>query len=438
MKIAVVGAGIAGMGAALALSEHHDVRLYEREPRFGGHANTASVQFGSGREGAEPVDTGFIVYNHRNYPNLTALFEHLEVPTKWSDMSFGFSLNDGACEYACDSLDTIFAQRWRAFDPRFLNTFREIIRFTRLAPRDLASGRLSGRSLGAWLDDRRFSPWFRERFLLPMGGAIWSTCVADVLHFPAENFVHFFTNHDLMTGLDPSQRWRTVAGGSREYVSRLTARLGDRAQAGREVVSVSAAARPSLRFADGGVETVDHVILATHAPEALGLLQAPERLVAETLGVFRTSRNRAVLHSDPILMPRRRRVWSSWNFLSDGPAADSHRPAQVTYWMNRLQGIDPARPLFVSLNPTREPSPALTHGVYDYAHPLFDEAAFRGQRRMDAIQGRGGVWYAGAWLGYGFHEDGLRSGLRIAHALGARPAWGKDPGQPLEWTHAAE
>lgn len=435
MKIAVVGAGISGMGAALALSETHDVRLFEREGRLGGHANTADVTFGAE---SQPVDTGFIVYNRRNYPNLTAMFEALEVPTKWSDMSFGFSLRGGAFEYACDNLDTIFAQRWRALDPRFLSTFRQILRFTKLAPRAIEEGGLGGRSLGDWLDEHRFSPWFRERFLLPMGGAIWSTCMTDMLAFPAENFLNFFRNHDLMTGLDPAQRWRTVDGGSREYVRRIHQRLGPRAEAGREVVAVDQGARPGLRFADGGQESFDQVVLACHGPEARRLLAKPDPVQAEILGAFRTSRNRAVLHSDPSLMPRRRRVWSSWNFLTDGTAEDRIRPAQVTYWMNRLQGLPDDRPLFVSLNPARDPDPALVHGAYDYAHPLYDSASFEAQSRVDLIQGRGGVWYAGAWLGYGFHEDGLTSGLRVAAALGVRPAWAAHTGEPLEWLHAAE
>jgi hypothetical protein len=384
------------------------------------------------------VDTGFIVYNERNYPNLTRLFSHLEVPTKWSDMSFGFSLRDGQFEYACDSLSKIFAQRWRALDPRFLNTFREILRFTRIAPRDLAAGRLGGCSLGDWLDSRGFSQWFRERFLLPMGGAIWSTCVTEMLRFPAQNFVRFFANHDLMTGLDPAQRWRTVEGGSREYVHRIHQRLGPRVEAGRAVAAVETGGQPRIRFADGGEEAFDQVVLATHGPEARALVAEPDGLQAEILSAFRTSQNRAVLHSDPALMPRRRRVWSSWNFLSDGLEADAQRPAQVTYWMNRLQSIPGHRPLFVSLNPSRDPDPALVHGEYACAHPLYDEAAFGAQQRMDLIQGRGGVWYAGAWLGDGFHEDGLRAGLRVAEALGARPSWAADTGAPLEWVHAAE
>ena len=435
MKIAIIGAGISGLGAAFALSERHDVRVFERDGRIGGHANTVDVPFA---EGQQPVDTGFIVYNHRNYPNLTSLFQHLDVPTRWSDMSFGFSLNDGACEYACDSLSKVFAQRWRVLDPRFLNTFWDILRFTRVAPRDLAEGELAGLSLGAWLDARGFSQWFRDRFLLPMGGAIWSTCLAEVERFPAESFVRFFVNHDLMTGLDAAQRWRTVEGGSREYVKRLVAQLGPRVVVNRPVAEVDQhAARPVVRFEDGGTESFDQVIIATHGPVARKLLTNPHDDQAEILGAFRTSTNTAILHSDPALMPRRQRVWSSWNFLANG---DADRPAPVTYWMNRLQGLPKNRPLFVSLNPVREPDDELTHGTFSYDHPLFDAASFGAQQAMDRIQGRGGIWYAGAWLGYGFHEDGLRAGLRVAEALGSRPDWVMDTDAALRAPvlHAAE
>ncbi|MEM6623060.1 MAG: FAD-dependent oxidoreductase [Pseudomonadota bacterium] len=435
MKIAIIGAGISGLGAALALKDHHDVRVFERDARLGGHANTVDVDF---PDGPQWVDTGFIVYNHRNYPNMTSMFEELGVQTRWSDMSFGFSLNEGQCEYACDNISKIFAQRWRVMDPRFVRTFREILRFTRVAPADLKTGQLADRTLGEWIDERQFSRWFQDRFLLPMGGAIWSTCLADVMQFPAESFVRFFVNHDLMTGMDPAQRWRTVEGGSREYVKRIMTRLGPRAVVGREVVEVDQhAPRPLLRFSDGGQEGFDQVIIATHGPTGRRLLSQPDSQQAAALAPFRTSSNRAVLHSDPALMPKRRRVWSSWNFLSNG---ESDRPAPVSYWMNRLQGIRADRPLFVSLNPTREPDPTLTHAEFDYDHPLFDQASFAAQQTIDHVQGRRGIWFAGAWLGYGFHEDGLRSGVRVAEALGARPDWVRDTGVPLvaPVLHAAE
>lgn len=438
MKIGIIGAGIAGLGAAYALSGRHDVRVFEQTGRIGGHANTVDVAYG---DNLQPVDTGFIVFNQRNYPNLCSLFEHLEVPTQWSDMSFGFSLGRGACEYACDNVDKIFAQRWRAGDPRFLRTFYDIIRFTKVAPLDLSSGAMAGHSLAEWLEIRRFSRWFRERFLLPMGGAIWSTSVKDVLDFPAESFVRFFVNHDLMTGLDPAQRWRTVSGGSREYVKRLMTALGPRVMVNRQVEAVDQLGlRPELRFADGATEAFDHVLLACHGPQASALLQGQDREQESVLGAFRTSMNRAILHSDVTLMPKRRRVWSSWNFLSDGIATDSERPAQVSYWMNRLQGIRKDRELFVSLNPAAEPDPAHVHATFDYAHPLYDRNSFDAQAAMPRIQGRRGVWFAGAWLGYGFHEDGLRTGLQVAEALGTRPDWVRDTGTPLTplVLHAAE
>lgn len=432
MKIAIIGGGISGMGAALALGECHDVTLFEAADRLGGHANTVTARFG---ERQVPVDTGFIVYNYRNYPNLTGLFEHLGVPTKWSDMSFGFSLAGGTFEYACDDLDKLFAQRWRALDPRHIAMLRQILRFMKSAPGALESGALDGLSMREYLDREGYGGWFRERFILPMGAAIWSTPTGGMLDFPARNFVNFFVNHDLMTGLDAAQKWRTVDGGSREYVRRVAQVLGDRVRPGREVVEAGAG---GLLFADGSEERFDQIVFACHAPDALRL--SASQLDREQLAVlsrFRTSQNRAILHSDPRLMPNRRKVWSSWSVLDTG---DATRPVQLSYWMNRLQSIPEETPLFVTLNPVIEPDPALLHSVHDYAHPVYDRAAFEAQADMDMVQGRGGLWFAGAWLGYGFHEDGLRSGLRVAEALGARPPWARDTGTPLRpaLAHAAE
>jgi predicted NAD/FAD-binding protein len=428
LKVAVIGSGAAGIGAALALSDVADVHLFERDARFGGHANTVDVDCDGARIA---VDTGFIVFNHRNYPNLTALFDWLGVETVPSDMSFGFSLNDGALEYACDNFDTIFAQRLNALDPRFLWVFREVLRFCKIAPADLAIGAAAGVSLGEWMARRGFSAWFRDRFLLPMGGAIWSTPMARMTAFPAESFLRFFQNHDLFTGLAAAMQWRTVRGGSREYVGRALERLGARAHGGVGAVSVQRRdGRVRVAFDDGAEGWFDQVILACHAPQAAALLAEQDAEEIATLGAFSTVANRAVLHRDPRLMPKRRKVWSSWNLLSAGDRAMA-RPVAVSYWMNRLQGLDPARDLFVTLNPHVEPDPKLVFAEFAYDHPLYDAAAFAAQGAMDAIQGRGGVWYAGAWLGYGFHEDALRSGLRAARALGAQPEWGRDGGAPL-------
>jgi predicted NAD/FAD-binding protein len=428
LKVAVIGSGVSGLGAALALSDVAQVLLFEKDARFGGHANTVDVERDARRVA---VDTGFIVYNHRNYPNLTALFAELGVPTKQSDMSFGFSLGDGAQEYACDSLDKIFAQRRNILDPRFLWVFRETLRFCKRAPEDLAAGRAAGLSLADWLAGHGFSRWFRERFILPMGAAIWSTPSSRIGDFPAEAFLRFFANHDLYTGLGEAMKWRTVEGGSRAYVSRVIDRLGARAHANARAAAVTRGpAGVRVDFADGSHGLFDHVILAAHGPQNAALLADKDAEEAAALGAFRTSSNRAVLHMDPRLMPRRRKVWSSWNLMSQG-AAGADRPVAVSYWMNRLQSLDPALDLFVTLNPHIEPDPALVCAEFAYDHPLYDAAAFAGHRAVEAIQGRGGVWHAGAWLGWGFHEDGLRAGLRVAAALGARPAWAVDLGAPL-------
>ncbi len=428
MKVAVIGSGAAGLGAALALSESAEVMLFERESRFGGHANTVEIAHTGARM---VVDTGFIVYNDRNYPNLAALFDHLGVATKWSDMSFGFSLGDGRLEYACDSPDKVFAQRRNVFNPTFVWGFREVLRFCKVAPADLAAGRAAGMSLGEWLGLRRFSRWFRERFILPMGGAIWSTPTDQMMAFPAESFLRFFANHDLYTGLDAAMRWRTVAGGSREYVGRVIDRLGARARCGVGAAAVTReGGRAHVRFDDGSEGAFDHVVLAVHGPQARALLADRDAEEDALLGAFRTAANRAILHRDARLMPKRRKVWSSWNLMSQGPG-DAGRPVAVSYWMNRLQSLDPARDLFVTLNPHVEPDPDKVFAEFAYDHPLYDATAFAAQEGLDAIQGRGGVWHAGAWLGYGFHEDALRAGVRVAAALGARPGWVRDTGAPM-------
>lgn len=439
MKIAVVGSGAAGLGAALALSDRHDVLLFEKADRFGGHANTVIAETEGERVA---VDTGFIVYNDTNYPNLSAMFAHLGTPTKASDMSFGFSLQEGRFEYACDNLDKIFAQRRNVFNPRFLLGFRDVMRFVKLAPRDLASGALSGLTLGEWLTERRFGAWFRERFILPMGSAIWSTPAERMLAFPAANFVSFFANHDLFTGLAAAMQWRTVAGGAQVYVGEIVARLSGRARKNVDVVAARrVGARVELRFADGSEGLFDHVVFAGHAPETAALITDQDPEERALLGAFHTTRNRAVLHRDPSMMPRRRKVWSSWSMLFEGDAGGAAgQPVTLTYWMNRLQGLSVKENYFVTLNGAREPDPALTVAAFDYAHPCYDEAAFAAQARMDEIQGRGGYWYAGAWLGWGFHEDAVKSGLRVAEALDARPVWARDLGPSLtrEFDVAAE
>ncbi|MCI4665275.1 MAG: FAD-dependent oxidoreductase [Neomegalonema sp.] len=428
LKIAVIGSGVSGLGSALALSEVGDVFLFEKDDRFGGHANTAQIDYDGH---PMSVDTGFIVFNSKNYPNLCALFEDLNVDSAQSDMSFSMSLDRGRFEYACDSLSKIFAQRWRVLDPRTVLGLRQVLRFHKQSRVALAAGELDHITLGAYLDQHGYSQFFRDRFLYPMGGAIWSTPSDKIGDFPARSFVQFFVNHELLNGLNPGIKWRTVSGGSRNYVRKIVERLGSRARSGVGATEVTRRpdGRVRVAFADGSDALFDQVVLATHSDQALSLLGDATDEERATLSDLRYSDNTAILHRDPRLMPRRERVWSSWNFSALRGGGD--QPASVTYWMNRLQNLPKERPLFVSLNPLEEPDPELEFARYSYAHPLFDSAAFAAQQRMESLQGRGGVWYAGAYHGWGFHEDGLKSALRVAYALGARPSWARDYGSPI-------
>ena len=429
-RVAIVGSGISGLGAALALAPHHDVTLFEKEGRLGGHANTARIDYPS-PGGSVPVnvDTGFIVYNEKTYPNLTAFFAHYDVPTEWSDMSLSFTVDGGRIEWAGDDLNRIFAQRRNLLRPSFIGAMRQVLRFNREAQETLASSDAHDEPIAEWLDARGYSQAFRRLYLYPMAGAIWSTRSADIAAFPARSLFAFYANHDLFAGLGDAVQWRTVTGGSRSYVERAATELGSSLLTDAAVAAVTASGGGvTVALESGERHAFDHVILATHSDEALALHPDADSETRALLADIRYTPNRAVLHRDPSLMPRTRRAWSSWNAVVDESVSES---ASLTYWMNRLQNINRAMPLFVTLNPHRDPDPETVFGEYEYAHPFYDGAAFAAQSAFDRVQGRGGVWYAGAWLGYGFHEDGLRAGLRVAEAFGARPAWARETGIPL-------
>jgi predicted NAD/FAD-binding protein len=420
-RIAVIGGGIAGMGAAWALNRRHEVVLYEAEPRIGGHSHTVEVD-DDGR--AVPVDTGFIVYNERNYPNLVRLFDALDVPTEQSDMSFSVSVGNGAFEYRSRARG-LFAQPSSALRPSMWRMLWDFRRFCVDAPRVLASG--TRESLGDYLDRGGYGEAFRLDLLLPVTAAIWSSGLDDMLDFPVTTLVSFLMNHDILQ-LRSRPRWRTVTGGSREYVRRLTGPYRDRIRLSRPVVAVGRdEGSVRVRDASGGLDRFDEVVFATHPDVSLEILGADatprER---DLLGAIRYQRNEAVLHRDPALMPRRRGAWSSWNYLAEGRGElDRSKPVSLTYWMNRLQNLRTRRPVFVTLNPIREPRGQVQR--FSYAHPQFDRAAIDAQLRLPSIQGVRRTWFAGAWCGHGFHEDGLRSGLDVASALGAPAPWVGSP-----------
>lgn len=417
-RIAVVGSGIAGLSCAWLLSQRHDVTVYEADRRLGGHANTVVAPTPSG---GLPVDMGFIVYNEATYPNLTALFAHLKVATQPAEMSFGVSLDDGALEYGSAHPLAIFAQPSNLVNGRFWSMLRDLVRFYREAPQALAALELQPLTLGELLERGRYGRAFQEDHLLPQVGAIWSTSPARARDYPAEALIRFFENHGLLKLLRRPQ-WRTVAGGSRRYVDALSAAFAGRIRLGSAVTRVVRGGGGVSVFDAAGCDgSFDAVVIAAHADQALGMLAEPTAAERDVLGAFRYTRNRAVLHDDPGLMPRRRAAWSAWNHI--GRRSDLAGFC-VTYWMNELQSLKSSRDLFVTLNPDRPIAPERVVQAIDYEHPLFDAAALGAQRRLWWLQGEGGVWFCGAHFGAGFHEDALQAGLAVAERLGGvRRPW---------------
>jgi uncharacterized protein len=424
MKIAIVGAGISGLGCAWLLNQRHEITVYEAAERLGGHSNTVEVATSSG---SVAVDTGFIVYNELNYPNLTRLFTHLDVATKPSVMSLGVSFDDGRLEYAGDTVAGLFAQRRNLIKPGFYGMVAEILRFYRQAPAVLTLPEAESTTLGAYLRRHRYGQRFIHQHLLPMAAAIWSCPAEQMLDFPVTSFVRFCDNHGLLKVTDRPE-WRTVDGGSREYVRRLSASFADRIRLAAPVYAIKRNGQGvEVTDGTGQTELYDQVVLACHADQAARMLTDATPAEAGVMGSFRYQPNRAILHRDPRLMPRRSRVWSSWNYLARQGATPAGGSVSVTYWMNRLQGLAGAPNLFLSLNPLDEPNPALVEREFGYDHPVFDQRTMAAQRRLPGLQGNGGVWFCGSYCGWGFHEDGFSAGLAVARALGVEPPWQMAP-----------
>ncbi len=412
-RIAIVGGGISGLAAAYLLAGRHRVTVFEAEPRLGGHARTIIA----GKRGDQPVDTGFIVFNHVNYPNLTAMFEALGVPTAPSRMSFGASFDDGRFEYALGSLDEVFATRRAALDPRHLRMIRDIMRFNKTA---LTRAR-PNQSIGDLLDELRTGAWFRERYLLPFSGAIWSTPTRKVLDFPAQAMLDFFRNHALL-GYTGQHQWYTVQGGSVEYVRRLAAHLEKVGATLRPGCPVQAVTRApdcvQVKTAGAPAERFDEVIFATHSDVTLRLLADASGPEQRNLGAVRYQTNDAVLHCDTSVMPRRRKCWSSWVYRERGP--EDRERISLSYWMNSLQPIPQDDALFVTLNANQPVRDDCVYDSYSFDHPVYDAAALQAQAEIRAANGSNRTWFAGAWLGSGFHEDGFASAVAVARAMDDR------------------
>lgn len=420
-KIAVIGSGISGLSAAWLLSQRHNVTLFEKNDRLGGHSNTRIVETDDGKI---PVDTGFIVYNEKNYPNLTALFDYLDVPTTQSSMTFAFSLNGGSYEYSGGKgLDGWFRQKSNLARQSHWRLIKDIFRFFDEAPaRVLSYGETI--SIGDFLEFEGYSPAFLHDHILPMAGAIWSAPAATMKSYPARSFLDFYGNHGLLKARN-RPKWRSVLGGSAEYVSCL---VNDADIELRLACPIAAVRRTpdfvALHEPDGTEHRFDDVVLASHADASLAMLADSDALERQLLGQFSYSDNLAILHGDAKAMPRRRKLWSSWNYMADRRSVVAGERASVSYWMNSLQQLETSSDLFVSVNPLAEIDPGLVHYETRYRHPIFDAKAVETQRSLWALQGRNRTWFCGSYFGYGFHEDGLQSGLAVAEQLGGvRRPW---------------
>lgn len=417
-RIAVVGAGVSGLSAAWLLSKRHDVTLYEKEGWLGGHAHTVDVETSAG---PMAVDTGFIVYNPMNYPNLTALLDHLKVGSIETHMSFAASIDAGRFEYSSD-LRGLVGQKRNLARPGYWQMLLDIVRFYSHAESLLDSPEIEDVTLGQFLTKHGYSAPLVDLHILPMCAAIWSSSAEAIRGFPMRAFVRFFSSHQLFK-IGGRALWRTVKGGSRSYVEAL---VKDFASPVAHAPAAKAIHRHggqvSVMDVNGERQTFDDVVIASHADQTLALLDDADGLERDVLGAFSYTSNRAVLHDDVSLMPRRKHVWASWNYI--GGQGDAGKDALcVSYWMNRLQNLDRRHPLILTLNPTREPRESATKQSYDYEHPLFDQPALSAQRRLWELQGRRNTWFCGSYFGYGFHEDGLQSGLAVAENFGVLRPW---------------
>ena len=422
-RLAVVGSGVSGLSAAWLLSQHHDVTLYEAGDRVGGHACTVEApDFDQRGSCMTAVDIGFIVYNEPNYPNFTALLDHLGVAAKPAHMSFAVSMDAGGFEYSSHGLKGLFAQKRNLANPEFWRMLADLKRFHREAEADLPELDRSLISLGDYLDRKGYGQSFRDLHLLPQAAAIWSSSSRQMADYPAAAFVRFYRNHRLLE-VDLKPNWKTVDGGSRSYVDALTRAFRGEVLLNHSVDLIERTPGRATIFANGERRSYDGVVLACHSDQALAMLEYPSPEEQRLLGAIRYSKNRVVLHRDTALMPQRKNAWAAWNYVGEQPAPGDAGQPSVTYWMNLLQGL-PGDNLFVTLNPEREPDPATVLVDREFDHPIFNAAALAAQSDLWSLQGVNDTWFAGAWFGSGFHEDGLQAGLAVAEAIGGvRRPW---------------
>lgn len=422
LDVAVIGSGISGMAAAWLLAGRHRVTVYEQFDRIGGHVNTVNVE---GPDGPIAVDAGFTVFNEINYPNFAALLRHLGVATRSTRLSIAASIEDGAIEYAMPCIARMFGRPANLLRIGFWRMLRDIRRFHRRTRALLTQAGADDLTLGNYLSNSGYSDEFIEHHLLPVAATIWATAPGEMRSHPAIDFVRFASSHGFLPMSGRRRKWRTIDGGSHTYMSRLVASLAGRIRTRCAVVQVRRHPEAVMvTDEDGESRRYDHVVIAAHADETVAMLGDASFDERRLLGAFTYSSNRAVLHRDVRLMPRHRRLWSSWNYVSGRDTRRQRQRVCLTYWLNALSAVDPRVPLFLTLNPHREPDPALVESTFYYDHPSFHPAALRAQRELPMLQGVRNTWYCGSYFGNGLHEDALVSGLAVGEALGGiRRPW---------------
>lgn len=419
-RVAVIGAGISGLTSAWLLSTKYKVSLYERNDWHGGHAHTVDVP-DTEPDQTQSIDTGFVVYNEKNYPNLIALFKHFEIATQPTDMSFAVSLNQGELEYSGSGFNGLFAQRRNLLSPTHWRLLLDIVAFNKDAKAFLQQPPETPVSLGQFLSERQHSTNLQQHYLLPMGAAIWSCPVETMLNFPAYSFLKFCDNHGLLD-LKNRPKWRTVTGGSKHYVNKILAEIEGTVELKQQADSVTRDANQVVINSAGKEESYDAVVFACHADEALALLQQPSQNEQEILGCFKYEDNETWLHTDERLMPKAKRVWSCWNYLAHW--SEQNTPVMsATYWANRLHRLSSDTNFFISLNPPVVPEADKVISKYNYSHPVFDQQAVAAQQQLKHIQGENMAWFCGSYASYGFHEDGLASAINTCSLLDVTPPW---------------
>lgn len=412
-KIAVIGSGISGLSAAYYLKEKYDVSLFEKNNYYGGHSNTVNINYNNCKIA---VDTGFIVFNDKTYPNLLKFFNELDIKYHKSNMSFAVKIDQKNLEYSGTNIFSIFAQPKNLFNLKFIKMLRDILYFNKKALNFIKDkGHGNEYSVAMLIKDLKLGEFFTYNYLLPMSGAIWSCSIDKMLNYPALSFINFFENHGLLT-VNNQPQWYSVINGSKQYVDKAIDNIGVKNVYKNSKISkihVTSSKKLAIRFNDK-IEQYDKVILACHANESLNIIEEPNAQQIEILSSFNYQDNVAILHKDSSLMPRAKRAWSSWVYNYN---EKNHHNISVTYWMNNLQNIDNKYPLFVSLNPDQEINERDIFGAYKYEHPIFDRRAIDAQSKIDHIQGVNNIYYCGAYCGNGFHEDGIKSALNVVDKI---------------------